>query len=371
MLLLPVLAHSAVSEAAVEMINTGGYKVEVYGRVDAGVDLVSNVDLARDSGGEEAGTGTQLRGGGNQWGTSLFGIKGSMQIRPGLKGVMLLETGFDAVNGKFNGDGFFNRRAFVGLESDNYGMLVAGKNLFISNDVYNIDPMIHEFMSTSTLSRGRVWPGADQMVEYRSPVYAGFQLGLQHAFGGDAESVANNSRSGASLLFADPESGVELRAIYDVVRDEIGGYSNVFSSSEELILGGTWTLERLKLFGGVEFMRASDADPENPRSVPSTDGTSLFPTEATHGWIGASYQASSSLVLRGAWFHISLNEGGGSANLITGGGEYYLAENVFLYANVGTVLNSSAAQFSVEATDERPPVGEKQYGAYVGAGFSF
>ncbi len=53
--------------------------VTLYGRVATGVDYISNVAKS------DGGTGALWRGAGNQWGTSMFGFKGSEDLGGGCR----------------------------------------------------------------------------------------------------------------------------------------------------------------------------------------------------------------------------------------------------------------------------------------------
>ncbi|MFL9927660.1 porin, partial [Herbaspirillum lusitanum] len=185
-----------------------------------------------------------VRGAGNQWGTSMIGFKGREDLGSGLSSFFLLESGFDATKGKTNGDALFNRRSYVGLEGS-YGSLKVGKNLFINNDVWFLDPTGQQFIGTANLVHGRNWPGANNVIEYQTPTWGGFNATVQTSLGEQAGSTTKGRKDGVSLVYTN--AGLELRAIYDLVRDangkygsvnSTGGAGSVFDSSKELILGG-------------------------------------------------------------------------------------------------------------------------------------
>jgi predicted porin len=333
--------------------------VTVYGRVDAGVDYQSNVALAG------GGSGSLWRASGNQWGTSMIGFKGTEDLGSGLNAFFLLESGFDATKGATNGTALFNRRSYVGL-SGSAGSLKFGKNLFIDNDVWFLDPTGQQFIGTATLVRGRNWQGADNVIEYQTPTWGGFNATFQTALGEQAGSIKNKRKDGVSLVYQN--QGLELRAIYDLIRDSNGKYGSglnadgtrntVFDTSKELILGGTYTIDKLKLFLGYENLRAPDVAPGSPDKV-------------NHYWLGANYQVTPALTLIGSVFRVNVNNGGGNANLFMAGANYSLSKRTLLYVGAGTVRNSSTANFSVEATNNNPLPGQNQNGAYAGISHSF
>jgi predicted porin len=96
-------------------------------------------------------------------------------------------------------------------------------------------------------------------------------------------------------------------------------------------LGGTCTIDKMKLFAGYEHLSAAD-DPV------ATDATKL-----NHYWIGANYAITPALILVGAVYHANLNNNGGGANLFLVGANYNLSKRTLLYADIGTMRNSGNA----------------------------
>ncbi|SDX39062.1 Outer membrane protein (porin) [Collimonas sp. OK242] len=328
--------------------------VTIYGRVDAGVDFQTNVALKDASGNPTGQTGSKLAASGNQWGTSMIGFKGSEDLGGGLSAFFLLESGFDATNGSTNGSALFNRRSYVGLNGS-AGSIKFGKNLFIVNDVWNLDPTGQQFMSTQNLVKGRNWPGANNVIEYQTPTWGGFNATVQTSLGEQAGSTKNGRKDGISLLYT--TGGLELRAIYDVIRDANGRYTDVYTASKDLIVGGTYTADQLKLFAGYENVSAPD-------TAAATD-----PDKINHYWIGANYAVTPALALIGAAFHAKLNHDAGSASLFMVGANYNLSKRTLLYAAVGTMRNKGNADFGTEFDSPLP--GHAQNGGYAGISHSF
>jgi len=323
--------------------------VMLYGRAVAGVDYQNNIADASGN-----GNSNLLRHAGNQWGTSLLGFKGSEDLGGGLSALFVLEGGFDLGNGS-NGGKLFNRRSYVGLQNS-WGEVVAGKNLSISNYIYYLDPTGQQFIGTATLVRGRSWQGNDNIIEYTTPSWGGFSAKVQTGLGEQVAGFTKLRKDGISLAYTVPS--FELRAIYDVARDQNGKYSDLFLTSKELTLGGTATFDALKLFAGYQRLAAPDA-------------ALAKPTKANHSWVGANYQIAPLLTLIGSVFRVTQNQNAGSANLYMLGTNYALSKRTLLYASVGKVYNSATANFSVEATNNNPISGGQQSGIYFGVSHSF
>lgn len=307
--------------------------VTIYGRVVAGINYQSNVDTGRlDNGGNKI-NGSKWSLDGNEWGTSMFGFKGSEDLGGGRRAFFTLESGIDGSSGSISGSGLWSRRAYLGL-SGSAGTLKMGKDMAIQSDpVWALDPTGQQALSTATLVKGRNWTQTNNMVSYTSPNLNGFTVTAVHGFGEQAGSFTASSSDGISLAYIQPT--YEVRAIYDVQRDANGGYSSLYQSSKELILGGTLTLDKLKLFAGFENLRAPDA-------------AAIDPDRANLYWLGVNYQIVPALTLIAAAYHTNVNKGIGSADLFMLGGNYNLSRRTLLYVSVGTVRNSANSDFSAE-----------------------
>ena len=342
---LPILAVASFTSSVQAQSS-----VAMYGRVVAGMDYISNVKNP------DGTTGSLLRGAGNQWGTSMLGFMGDEDLGGGLKALFRMEAGFDATKGALNGDAFFNRRSYVGLSSKGWGTLTLGKNLFLSNDVWSLDPTGQQFIGSATLVRGRNWQGANNIIEYQSPAWGGFQLGLQTGLGEQPGSLTKSRRDAASLMYSDQR--FELRGIYDAIRDSNGQYSSLYDASKEYTLGGIAKFDGMKVYATFQRLKASDA----PTNVSNS---------ANHYWLGVAYDVMPTFTLIGTVFRTTLNKHGGSANLYMIGGNYNLSKRTLLYTTYGRVQNSRKTDFSVEADDRRPPAGEGQNGFYAGISHTF
>ena len=329
--------------------------VTIYGRIDAGIDFQSGVALKDANGNQTGATGSKFGTSGNQWGTSMFGFKGTEDLGGGLGAFFLLESGFNAPTGQTNGSALFNRRSYVGL-SGSAGSIKFGKNLFIVNDVWYLDPTGQQFIGTANLVKGRNWPGANNVIEYQTPTWSGFNATVQTSLGEQAGSTRNGRSDGVSLVYTN--AGLELRAIYDVIRDVNGKYSDIYAASKDLIVGGTYTIDALKLFAAYENVSAPDSVAGSPDKI-------------QHYWIGANYVLTPALTLIGGAFHAKLNNDGGSGNLFMLGANYNLSKRTLLYASVGTVRNKGNADFSVEMSGDNPLAGHSQNGGYLGVSHSF
>lgn len=369
------------AQAEVTVYNGNGIipSIKAYVRIDAGVRFVTNIDLPQYNG--KTGTTTLVQGAGNDWGTSMFGVDGALPLSQDTKAIYKLETGFDATNGTFNGgSGMFNRRAYVGLSDTRFGTIMFGRDLFINNDIWGFDPTGQENMSTATLVYGRSWPGAADMVEYRSPDLAGLQVGLQASFdkSGASASTRLSDKWGASAQYT--LGNLELLAIYDQIKSN-DGYNNLYAASKEAIFGATYNLNPVKFYAGYQILSApqageGDAGAVAVNSTVNTGATyqtyaSVYATHAMMNWLGAVWTVTPKVTLRGAWYHTSLNDSAGHANLFTVGTEYYFRPNIFWYGTVGEVVNNGKAEFAADIGTPPPAPGHNQFAGYSGISVGF
>ncbi|SAK52413.1 porin protein [Caballeronia hypogeia] len=340
--------------------------VTMYGRLDGGIEYLNHI--ANGAG----GSATRWSAEGGDWGTSMWGLKGNEDLGGGLMAVFDLETAIQIMNGTTGGGRLWSRRAYAGLNSRTYGQLQAGRNLFIDSDgVWEFDPFVQQAVSSASLVRGRNWQQTSNNVEYHSPVFHGFDVQGQYAFGNQAGAF----NSGAPGEFGRSEGVMltyhstlfDVRGIYDELRSQNGKLDNIFQASREYFVGANLKVDKWK----VQAAYTHYAAPDSPVGVSDT---------ADHYWLGATYQATPAWAVTAAGFYIHVGEGTGDAShdpashamLYALGTTYNFTKRTFLYGTVAYVRNSANGTFSVFATPRdadpgtSPLTGESQTGAYIG-----
>jgi general bacterial porin, GBP family len=161
--------------------------VTLYGTLDAGLVYSNN----------QAGHSNWQQGSGTVSDT-YFGLRGSEDLGNGLHAIFTLENGFNLNNGSFKENNtLFNRQAFVGLQSDQYGALTLGRQYDSMIDY--VAPM------SATGSWGGTYfahPGDDDnlnstfsinnSVKYQSVNYSGFSFSALYGFSNQAGGFADN-----------------------------------------------------------------------------------------------------------------------------------------------------------------------------------
>jgi predicted porin len=188
--------------------------VTLYGVLDAGVTYQSNVQKTPGS-----TQGSSLWRMGSGIDQSRWGLRGSEDLGNGLKAVFNLESGFNIGNGSLsNNGGMFNRQAFVGLSSVNYGTVTLGRQYDSMQDY--LAPL------TATGSWGGTyfshWGNLDNLstnggfasnntIKFASANYAGFTFGGTYGFSNQTDFGNNREYSaGAAYQY----QGLRVGAAY-------------------------------------------------------------------------------------------------------------------------------------------------------------
>ncbi|HZZ04971.1 porin [Paraburkholderia sp.] len=190
--------------------------VTLYGLLDAGLTYTSNVAPANGVGHGNAKWAAGS-GGINQ---SMFGLRGSEDLGGGLKAIFTLESGFNINNGKFaNNNGMFNRQAFVGLSSAQYGTVTLGRQYDAAQDY--LAPLTatgswggtyfaHPFNNDNLSTNGGY--AVNNSIKYSSANYAGFTFGGTYGFSNQAGAFANNREYSVGAAYQ--YQGLRLGAAY-------------------------------------------------------------------------------------------------------------------------------------------------------------
>jgi general bacterial porin, GBP family len=190
----------AAATAAVAGSAQAQSSVTLYGLVDAGLTYVSN----EVNGNSQIQPDGHVTGGKAMVGMtsgnvqpSRWGLRGAEDLGGGLKAVFTLESGFNVANGSTVTSSLFNRQAFVGLSSNDYGALTLGRQYDSMIDY--VAPM------SATGSWGGTYfahPGDDDnlnstfsinnSVKYQSVNYSGFSFSALYGFSNQAGGFADN-----------------------------------------------------------------------------------------------------------------------------------------------------------------------------------
>lgn len=178
--LIAVAALSALAGSAMAA------DVQIYGRIDTGLRY-TQVDY--DKAGYDDKTSFEMSSG--NYSGNRVGIKGSEDLGNGMTVGFVLENGFDSDDGSFDSnEDLFGREAMVYLEGD-FGKVGFGRMGILNSTagsfaIGNFTPWgtgwgaVGDQSLIFGASIGSRW---DNMISYRSPEFAGFQIHAQYSFG--------------------------------------------------------------------------------------------------------------------------------------------------------------------------------------------
>ncbi|MEM5340191.1 porin [Paraburkholderia azotifigens] len=171
----------------------GQNSVTFYGLIDAGLTYTNN---------QIAGTGSghsnwEMTSGAVQY--SRWGLRGTEDLGAGLKVIFTLENGFNLNNGQYSSSNrIFNRQAYVGLSSREYGALTLGRQtdsmvdfvapLSLTGTEFGGTHFAHPLDNDNLNDSFQI----NNSVKYMSPDFGGLRAGALYGFSNQAGEFKNN-----------------------------------------------------------------------------------------------------------------------------------------------------------------------------------
>lgn len=139
-----------------------------------------------------------------------FGLKGVEDLGTGTSIIFNLEGGFSVINGASNDTGLFGRRAIVGLDDKDYGVLTIGLQKDVADHLLNGDVMgVLDFDQDKF---GKLQKRETQ-IRYVSPNMSGIQFGASYGTG-DTSAISHqwrvHSNVGEGRFFSNDHVAVAL-----------------------------------------------------------------------------------------------------------------------------------------------------------------
>lgn len=209
--LLTTIAASAHAQSSVTL----------YGLVDTAIRYQTNAGPdGKDLVGMTVGPETNSR----------WGLKGTEDLGGGLSAIFRLENGFYAFNGQLmHQNTLFNRMAYVGLSSDQYGSLTFGNQYAPLYDTMGdvFDPLtVGNYWQDSWM-----WNGAgpfltvNNSVKYKN-TFKGLTVDAIYGFGNRAGSVGLGSTYGVELTYDVGPASLNTGFQQTSVPSDVSGSSN-------------------------------------------------------------------------------------------------------------------------------------------------
>jgi predicted porin len=324
--------------------------------------------------------------------SSRFGLLGAEDLGGGLKAIFDIENGYTVGTGALSQGGLeFGRKAFVGLKSDTYGTVTAGRQYSVSND------------ATSTFASGADWAASglgygtragdvdnvdtsnriQNSIKYQSPVYRGLSVGVLYSLGGQAGQFSRNAVTDVAVSYVN--GPLKLGAGYTFTKDPYyatfgdqgnsssptssatgannnmpsriyGGYASA-GSQQIITAGGSYVLGPATiavLYSNTQFQNLGTVNAVGSFGTKYNGGTATF----NSGELNVKYLITPALTLAGAYIYThnsgADNVGSANYNQVNFGTLYSLSKRTTLYAigfyetvsGVDSTGKSAVADFS-------------------------
>jgi len=357
--LLPLVPGAALAQSSVTL----------YGILDAGIEYVTNVP-------NSSGGGSSLvRMSTGNLSTSRWGLRGAEELGGGLKGVFVLENGFDLDSGSANQGGrLFGRQAFVGLQHE-YGTLTLGRHQTLLYDFSaTFDPMAIATRYSIIMHDKWMTGRADNSIKFYGAAGA-INYGLLYSTGYDSQAggeIPGAYRAGkawsASLGYANGPFAVGTN--YDEVRGSTVALQD--DVERRAALGLSYQVGPAKVLAGYRYYHGIFD------STSSSLRTNLY-------WAGVRYDATPALSLTGAFYYTDVAHSSGDPYSFVLSGSYALSKRTDLYTVLGYAKNRDGSGLSLtglnpslnpsattlENTSTQVVNGENQFGAIIGVRHRF
>ncbi|WP_347558958.1 porin [Robbsia sp. KACC 23696] len=276
--------------------------VTLYGIVDTSIRYLTNANAANDSQ-TAMGVGPIT---GSRW-----GLKGNEDLGGGLSAIFRLENGFNLWNGGFASAGTeFNRMAYVGLASKQYGTLTFGRqNTPLFDQLGNsFDPLtVGNYDQDSFLPVAAGYGlRSNNSVKYNG-TFAGVNLDAMYGFGNTAGSAGANNMYGFTLTYTFAK--LSMLAAYQQNSDAA---NRKFRSA---VVGATYSItDAVKAYAGYMHFQDNTGMVEVFNGAAGSAAATIGASAVGHGilnanriddgfYAGATYQVTAPLMVSAAYYY--------------------------------------------------------------------
>lgn len=296
-------------------------QVTLYGIIDTNVEYLSDMPAA-------GGSSSLLRMGNSGLQGPRLGFRGSEDLGGGLKAIFTLEHGFNSDMGT-NADAtrFFNRGAFVGLESQHHRLTLGRQYTSLFDGLLYVTPLAYSgaYEPFSPLL-GNL--RNDNALKYRASLN-GWSAQLHYAFGEQADASSSNAAWGGNITYGSKDLNLAL----------------AYDQQNGLEVAGAQPRARKAAFGAAYQLTSGLRLSSGYRWGQSKDAASLVTLRDDFFWLGASYKTSGALTLNAAYYQQNIKTRNGLGNQpdpkqLTLQAIYALSKRTDLYAALAHAKNA-------------------------------
>ncbi len=365
--------------AAVAALAAGGAyaqsSVTLYGVVDAGIEYQSaqpgDHSVTRMTSGNLSG--------------SRWGLRGVEDLGGGLKGVFVLESGFELDTGvSGQGGRLFGRQAYVGLQNQ-WGQLTLGRQQTPFYDFgLQFDPMAIANKYSITAQDAAFSSRADNSVKYIG-TFGGLTASALYSFGantgagalGEVPGSAKLGREfGANLTYA--AGPFAIGAAYDeqnlASANVLGQVVNPDATIRRASLAGSYAFGPAKVFAGYRWAKGVDlgALPFQGQNIQAITGAKA---SSNLYWLGVGYQVTPALSLTGAAYYQDFRGQKGDPWSFVASADYAFSKRTDAYLSMGYVVNKNTSNLGLDGFGKvnikSDGKADNQFGAVVGLRHKF
>lgn len=368
--------------AAVAALAAGGAyaqsSVTLYGVVDAGVEFQNN-QPGQGVGANAVAPGhtvTRLTSGnlsGSRW-----GLRGVEDLGGGLKGLFVLESGFNLDTGTSGQGGrLFGRQAYVGIGSQ-YGALTLGRHQTPMYDFgAQFDPMGISNNYSITGQDAAFSSRADNSIKYLG-TFGGLTANALYSQGnntggGAAGEVPGNYKVGreyaGSLTYA--AGPFAVGAVYD--ETNVGTVANSDALVRRAAVAGNYAFGPVKAFAGYRWAKGFDLGGLPGAPAGGKNSSNLY-------WLGLGYQVTPALSLTGAAYYQDFRSTSADPWSFVLAGDYAFSKRTDAYLSLGYTKNKDGSNLGLTpggvgsiggSAFGTVSNGDNQFGATVGLRHKF
>lgn len=358
---LKLLAASAVvigSSAAY-----GQTSVTLYGVVDAGIEYANHQpnghDVVRMTPGNVSG--------------SRWGLRGVEDLGRGLKGLFVLESGFDSDTGQSaQGGRLFGRAAYVGLQGPWGSLLLGRQNNSLFDIAGDIDP-IGLAPRYSVLVQDVVLASrADNTVKYVG-TFGGLKASAMYSFGSDSTKVNGSEVPGNAKIGREFGGNLSYTAgnfsIATAYDESNTGTTTTTpdATSRRAVLAGTYAFGNTTVYAGYRWAKAYDGALLPGAARQANQRSNLW-------WLGARWQASGPLTLSAGAYYQDFAGTNADPWLFVASAGYAFSKRTDAYLTVGYTKNHNNSDLGLGAGGSgfgTVLAGANQFGTVIGLRHKF
>lgn len=343
--------------AAIAMFAMGAQaqsSVTLYGVADVGIEYLNRTAGDHSNVRMQSGNGITT---GSWW-----GVRGTEDLGGGLKGIFVLESGFNLDTGAQTDSRLFNRQAFVGVQG-RFGALMLGRQ---QTPIYDFTLAFDPMAASAQYSILNLDPAmasrADNAIQYKG-TFGGLTAAALYSFGYDSTNgagigggeVPGNYKKGrqyaASLRYT--TGPFDVGVVYDLRQPD------THVKNQRASVGGSYAFGPAKVFAGYRWENLSGAGEAFRRS-------NMY-------WVGLGYQATPALMLKGAVYYNDYARTSADPMVFVATADYAFSRRTSAYLDLGYAWNRTSKGVSSHASlsSDNIRAGDSQFGAMVGVRHRF